>query len=86
MNQICALATFNSSVKLEDAETYGNLSGRGDCIALCDIKEDITDHLISASNTVQQNIENIGYAAELITAAEQYSAIFGPKVTYVMDD
>ena len=86
MNQICALATFNSSVKLEDAETYGNLSGRGDCIALCDIKEDITGHSISASNTIQQNIENIGYAAELITAADQYSAIFGPKVTYVMDD
>lgn len=86
MNQICELATFNNSVKLEDAETYGNLSGRGDCIALCDIDEDITGHSISASNTIQQNIENIGYAAELITSANQYSAIFGPKVTYVMDD
>ena len=86
MNQICELATFNNNVKLEDAETYGNLSGRGDCIALCDIDEDITGHSISASNTIQQNIENIGYAAKLITAADQYSAIFGPKVTYVMDD
>ena len=91
MNQICQLATFHNGVKLEDAETYGNLSGRGDCIALCDIKEDFEeidgiDRSISSSLPLQQLITNIGYAVKAISSADQYSAIFGPKVTYVMDD
>lgn len=86
MNQICELATFNNAIELEKAETYGSSSGRGDCIALCDIKETISEHEVSSSQTLQKNIENIGYAAKLITSADQYSALFGPKVTYVMDD
>ena len=92
MNQICQLATFNNKVALEDAETYGNLSGRGDCIALCDIKEDLgnddegIDRNISSSLGIQDLIKNIGYATNIITDANQYSAIFGPKVTYDMDN
>jgi hypothetical protein len=89
MNQICALADFRNDTKVEDAETYGNLSGRGDCIALCDIDEDIIDdkgdHTISSGLTIKKVIENIGYAAKQINS-NQYSAIFGPKVTYVMSD
>lgn len=86
MNQICNLATFVNDTKLEEAETYDKLSGRGDCIALCDIKETISEHEVNPSNTLQTNIANIGFAAQSITGAGQYSAIFGPKVTYVMDD
>jgi hypothetical protein len=92
MNQICQLATFVNDTKLEDAETYGHLSGRGDCIALCDINEKLgkddqnIDRNISSDLSIQTLIENIGYAAKVITAADQYSAIFGPKVTYVMAD
>ena len=85
MNQICALAKFKNDAKLEEAETYGHLSGRGDCIALCDIDENITNHQITANLTMRKLIENIGYAANSIQSNE-YSAIFGPKVTYVMDD
>jgi hypothetical protein len=86
MNQICELATFNNSVKLEDAETFDVSAGRGDCIALCDINESIPNKVVSSSQTLQANIENIGHAANLITKANEYSAIFGPKVTYVMSD
>lgn len=92
MNQICQLATFNNNIALEDAETYGKLAGRGDCIALCDLNENLggdtqnVNRNISSNLDLQSLITNIGYAAKVITSADQYSAIFGPKVTYVMDD
>ena len=91
MSQICSLAAFRNDTKLEEAETYGNLSGRGDCIALCDIdeyrggEENIDGLNITSNLTVQQVIQNIGDAAKAIQANE-YSAIFAPRVTYVMDD
>jgi hypothetical protein len=86
MNRICELAAFRNDVKLEEAETYGNQSGRGDCIALCDIDETIPGKKISSNLTVREIIENMGYAANLITKTNEYSAIFAPKVTYIMDD
>ena len=91
MTQICNLAAFVNNTKLEDAETYGKLSGRGDCIALCDIDENMggennsNGRNISSNLTLQQLIQNIGYAAKAIQANE-YSAIFAPRVTYIMND
>ena len=85
MNLICELADFRKEIALEDADTYGNPSGRGDCIALCDIDENIPGHEISANLTMRNLITNMGYAANMIQS-NQYSALFGPKVTYVMDD
>ena len=86
MNRICELAAFRNDTKLEEAETYGKLSGRGDCIALCDINENLEGHKISSGLTMEATIKNLGYAANLITKTNEYSAIFAPKVTYVMDD
>lgn len=86
MNRICELAAFRNDTKLEDADIYGNLSGRGDCIALCDIDENVPGKKISGGLTLREAIQNIGYAANLITLSNQYSAIFAPKVTYVMAD
>jgi hypothetical protein len=85
MNQICALADTNRSIPLEDAETIDCSAGRGDCIALCDIDENIPGHAVSDSLTMKQAVENIGYAAKAIKS-NKYSAIFGPRVTYVMSD
>lgn len=92
MNQICALANFKKDVSLEDAETLGHEAGRGDCIALCDIDESATITLSSgvvcsklhSGLATKDAIEYIGEAAKRITANE-YSAIFGPKVTYAME-
>lgn len=86
MDQICQLATFSNGTILEEAETYGHLSGRGDCIALCDVNENIQGYEVDDSNTIETNIRNLGYAARAITKADQFSALFAPKVTYVMDD
>lgn len=86
MNRICELAAFRNDTRLEDAETYGKLSGRGDCIALCDIDENIQGKKISNGIALKDAIKNISYAANLITLSNQYSAIFAPKVTYEMAD
>ena len=86
MNRICELAAFRNDAILEEAETYGKLSGRGDCIALCDINENLPNKKISSGLTMEEAIKNIGYAANLITQTNEYSAIFAPKVTYIMDD
>lgn len=83
MTQICSLAAFRNDAVLEEAETYGNLSGRGDCIALCDIDENIPGHEVSANLTMRKLITNIGYAANSIQSNE-YSGIFGPRVNYIM--
>lgn len=83
MNQICSLAAFNNNVTLEEAETYGNSAGRGDCIALCDIDEATNN--IHAGLSMRDIITKIGNAANAING-NQYSAIFGPKVTYRMAD
>lgn len=82
MNEISKLATFNNEIELEKAETYGNLAGRGDCIALCDIDETG----ISSNLPISELISKIGNAAMAITNSNQYSTIFGPRVTYVMPD
>lgn len=37
--RMAEIAGFNNSVKIEEADTYGNACGRGDCIALIDINE-----------------------------------------------
>lgn len=86
MNAMCDVAKFRNDTDLDDAETLDKLSGRGDCIALCDIDENIPGYEISASLTMSKNIENIGYAAQMISSSNECSAIFGPKVTYVMPD
>lgn len=95
MNRICELAKFKNDASLKEAETYGNLTGRGDCIALCDIDENIpgkvisltaNNKVLSAGLTLKEAISHIGYAAKTITASNEYSAIFAPKVTYIMDE
>lgn len=86
MNQICQLADFNNNTTIEEADTYGNLAGRGDCIALCDIDENMSGHEVNASKSMREILENIGYSAKAISSANQYAAIFGPKVEYVMSD
>lgn len=80
MNQICQIASFNNDIELEKAQMLGDNSGRGDCIALCDIDESN----VITRGTPQEIIESIGRAAALITKADTNSAIFGPRVTYVM--
>ena len=85
MNHICALAKFNNNISLENAETYGNSAGRGDCIALCDLEENYIDHPISSSLPIKTLIENLGYAASCIQSNE-CSAIFGPRVIYNLSD
>ena len=85
MNQICALAAFKNGIGLEEAETYGNLAGRGDCIALCDIDENIPGHKVTGSLSVKKLLENIGHAAGQIQSNE-FSAIFGPRVIYNLSD
>lgn len=80
MNQICQIASFNNDIELEKAQMLGDNSGRGDCIALCDIDESN----VVTRGTPQEIIESIGRAAALITKADTNSAIFGPRVTYVM--
>ena len=83
MNQICSLAAFNNDAKLETFETIDDLAGRGDCIALCDIDENMTGNEIHSGLTMKEAIKRIGKAVKNITANE-YSAIFAPKVTYEM--
>jgi hypothetical protein len=80
MNQICQIASFDNKIELEEAQMLGDNSGRGDCIALCDIDESN----VVTRGTPQEIIESIGRAAALITKADTNSAIFGPRVTYVM--
>jgi hypothetical protein len=85
MNQICALAAFKNKIGLEEAETYGNLAGRGDCIALCDIDENIPGYKVTGGLSVKKLLENIGHAAGQIQSNE-FSAIFGPRVIYNMSN
>lgn len=83
MKQIIKLAEFNNKVKLEDADTLDDECGRGDCIALCDIDEE--GFGIKSNDTVKTIVQNIGIAANNITASS-YAAIFAPRVTYIMPD
>jgi hypothetical protein len=83
MDRICELAAFNNKANLEDAETYGRLAGRGDCIALCDLDENISGYEITPNCTMGELVTNIGQAAKLIKSNE-YSALFAPRVTYAM--
>lgn len=85
MNCICELANFDKDIALEVADTINASAGRGDCIALCDIDENIPNYTITSGLTINQIVTNIGHAANQIKGNE-YSAIFGPKVTYVMSD
>jgi hypothetical protein len=83
MNKIIALAEFNNSVTLEDADILNNECGRGDCIALCDIDEET--YKISSDKSTKDVVTNIGNAASVINAS-QYAAIFAPRVKYKMSD
>ena len=84
MNQICNLAKFDNNITLEEAETIGNPAGRGDCIALCDLDE--SGLSITANLPIDELVEALGNAAKEITQSNQFSAIFGPRVTYTMAD
>jgi phage tail sheath protein FI len=46
----------------------------------------MSGHEINASKSMREILENIGYSAKAISSANQYAAIFGPKVEYVMSD
>lgn len=83
MNKICNLAKFNSDdAQVETAEILGDTNGRGDCIALCDLDESG----IASNLTIDDLVTKLGNAAKAISQANQYAAIFGPRVTYVMAD
>ena len=82
-NKMIALAEFNNSVKLEDADTLNNECGRGDCIALCDIDEEA--YQINDARPTNELVTNIGRAASVIKASP-YAAIFAPRVQYKMSD
>ena len=83
MNKIIALAKFNNSVKLEEADTLNNECGRGDCIALCDLDEERFE--IKNGISINSLVSNIGTAAKVIDASP-YAAIFAPRVTYKKSD
>ena len=86
MKQIIDLATFhNNKASLENSETLMDQSnGRGDCIALCDLDE--ASFGISSSADIELLARNMGNAAKAISNANEYTAIFAPRVTYVMSD
>lgn len=82
MNQMIQVAEFDSTVALKDAEIIGgSTTGRGDCIALCDIDE--TN--ISSSDTMENIVKGLATAAGAIQASTN-AAIFAPKVQYAGDD
>lgn len=86
MKQIVDLATFhNNKASLENSETLLDTSnGRGDCIALCDLDED--RYGISSNTDIDLMARNMGTAAGAITNANEYTAIFAPRVTYALSD
>jgi hypothetical protein len=71
-NKIIALADFNNN--------NPDNTGRGDCIALCDINPTLTKN----ESTGQANIiKKITSEANTLTASK-YAAFFAPSVTYAM--
>ena len=79
--QMKALANFDNSVRIEDADTYGNETGRGDIIALLDVDE---NEVAAAAPVTQADlIEAFGNAAKKLNAGSKYCAVFAPKVVYV---
>ena len=82
MNKIIALAEFNNDVELKQAEMLGGaVTGRGDCIALCDLDETSID----GSDTMENIVRGLGLAAKAITASTN-AALFAPTVQYAGDD
>lgn len=82
MNQMIQIADFDSTVDLKDAEIIGgSATGRGDCIALCDIDE--TN--INSADSMENIVRGLATAAGAIQASSN-AAIFAPKVQYAGDD
>lgn len=79
-NVLTAIVNFDNSISLENADTYGNNNGRGDCTALCDFSEDTID-----KTSLGKLVETTGKAINAITG-NKYTAILGPRVIYNMTD
>lgn len=75
--QMVNIANFNNDVSLEDADTYNNECGRGDCVALLDIDESNFD----SSWSKNAKLEYFGNKAKALPAS-RYAAIFAPRVVY----
>jgi hypothetical protein len=75
--KMVAIADFNNKVTIEDAETFGNENGRGDCIALLDIDESS----LNSDSTRAEKLEYFGDKANALPASK-YAAIFAPRMVY----
>lgn len=77
--KVANLVTFNNDVKIEEADTYNNETGRGDCIALLDINEELPS--ISGARTQSEILQAFGDAAKTLPASK-YVALFAPRIAY----
>ena len=75
--QIVDVANFNNKVTIEEADTYGNETGRGDCIALLDVNED--DIKIVNAKSQAEILSAFGEVAGQLPASK-YAAIFAPSL------
>ena len=74
------IASFSNTVTLENAETFGSSTGRGDVIVLLDIDETSIN-----KKTTKQLLQTMQTAIDKLPSSK-YCAIFAPKVTYEMAD
>ena len=88
--RVAEVAEFNNQVTIEEADTFGNESGRGDVIALLDVNEDysyIKDGVIirpfETAKTRADILHAFGDAAGALPHSK-YAAIFAPRVVYNM--
>ena len=85
MERISEVALFGrngneteAAYPIETAETFGNMGGRGDVIALCDVNEKNVD-----TSTMANLLSTMKTAIDQIPA-NKYTAIFAPRVVYNM--
>ena len=79
-NVLTTIVNFDNNISLENADTYGNNNGRGDCTALCDFSE---DGIVKTS--LSQLVKTTGEAINALSG-NKYTAILGPRVIYNMTD
>lgn len=81
VKQMQAVANLDNTVKIEDADVYGNVTGRGDVIVLADIDESAED--IVNATTKKALLEAFGKeAARYAEIGGKFTAVFAPRVAY----